>query len=70
MCFTCSKVLNFKHPHELMESIDLSVPEGGQDDDTIIQLCRQVANHSVKTGKQHKQKIYFLQNVGLFSFFN
>ena len=50
-CFTCSKVIDFKHPKELQKLIDLSLQDRGVTDDKLLQFCEQIIQYSVKTGE-------------------
>ncbi|KAL1461854.1 hypothetical protein WDU94_013721 [Cyamophila willieti] len=48
------RVIEWKHPRELKELLDLTLgDEGAGDDASLIQLCRQVIHFSVKTGHRH-----------------
>lgn len=48
-----SKVLDFAYPKEMAQRFDLSLSEDGKDDDELIDICKQVIKHSVKTNHPH-----------------
>ncbi|KAI5707065.1 hypothetical protein M8J75_014081 [Diaphorina citri] len=48
------KVVDWRHPEELKEVLDLSLgDEGTGDDARLLHICRQVIHFSVKTGHRH-----------------
>ncbi|KAL8561919.1 hypothetical protein ACOMHN_046709 [Nucella lapillus] len=45
-----SKVVEFKHPEELGQILDLGLTDSSTDNDQLLDLCRQIIRYSVKTG--------------------
>ncbi|KAK6181016.1 hypothetical protein SNE40_008963 [Patella caerulea] len=48
-----SKVIEWKHPHELEKILDLHIPENSTSKPALLDICRQVVQYSVKTGHPH-----------------
>ncbi len=58
-----SKVVEFVHPKDLFEKIDLEVRDFGESDDKLLNLCRETIHYSVKSGKDTKfQCVFFLDH--------
>lgn len=47
------KVLNFRHPSEMMALLNLEVPDKGVTLQELIKDCHTAMKHQVKTGKSH-----------------
>jgi len=45
-----NKVVEFKHPEDLAASLDLGLPENGDSNKKLLQLCEDTVRYSVKTG--------------------
>lgn len=45
------KILDFHHPSQLMQAMDLSVPDEPQNLDQLLTDCRDTLKYQVKTGK-------------------
>ena len=46
-----SKILDFHHPDQLMEVLDLSIPDQPQNLDQILVDCKDTLKYQVKTGR-------------------
>ena len=54
MC-VCSKVVDFRHPDELMKTMDLQLSQEPSDNEQLMDACRQIIKYSVKTGECRQQ---------------
>lgn len=57
-----SKILDFHHPEQLLEIIDLSLPSQPKNIDQLLADCRDTLTYQVKTGQIEKK------NINLISF--
>merc|ERR1719204_713467 len=48
-----NKVVEFKHPDELMRTLDIQLQDAPTDNDTLIKACQQIIKYSVKSGHPH-----------------
>lgn len=52
------KVLNFRHPAEMMDLLKLELPDKGVTLQELIGDCHTALKHQVKTGKSNQIKIH------------
>ncbi|XP_040564197.1 glutamate decarboxylase [Lepeophtheirus salmonis] len=48
-----SKILDFYHPQQMKEKLDLEIPEEPQNIDTLLTDCKDALKYQVKTGHPH-----------------
>ena len=50
MYYFCSKVVEFKHPKELMKCINFDLKDEGDKSEELLEHCKKTIQYSVKTG--------------------
>ena len=53
-----NKILDFHHPDQLLDAIDLSVPDQPQNLDQILVDCKDALKYQVKTGNNIVRQIF------------
>ena len=62
-----NKIVEFKHPKELEQILDLDLKDATSDD-RLLSICSDVIKYSVKTGTQDLLKITLKRQLSLFEF--
>lgn len=54
------KILDFHHPSQLMQAMDLTVPDEPQNLDQLLTDCRDTLKYQVKTGEYYETFIVLI----------
>lgn len=52
------KVLNFKHPEEMLKHLDLEIPQTGKNLQTLLDDCHTTLKNQVRTGRMHSVFVF------------